>query len=105
MFWIEQTDDGKCVTLFSHVSLGPHADELAELGGMYLESAACRRTGRAQEGWIFAAAGKDAVEAFIAREEEDVRSAAEDDLSLEDIYDLLLEAFDRIAALEAKLTS
>lgn len=102
MFWIEEADDKKSFVLFGQVSLDNYSDELEQLGGLYLEKVQSRSSGL-REGWAFAVNLREQIDAFIERELNDVRSNSSEGLTLEDLYDLLLEAFDRIATLEKKV--
>lgn len=101
MFWVEETDNGKSIVLFSQVSMDDYKDELSELGGLYMDKIQSKVT-EEREGWVFPLNLKNDVNSFIEREAEDVQSSSTNDLTLDDLYDLLLEAFDRIAALEKK---
>jgi hypothetical protein len=102
MFWIEESEDGNTFVLFSQLSTDDWADELSGMEGLFLEEIQSKNSG-SRQGWVFSKIARAQVDAFIERETNDIRSNSSDGLSLEDLYDLLVEAFDRIAALEKKV--
>ncbi len=101
MFWLESTNDGKRFILFSHVSMEPFTQELAELGGLYLNQIQSEQGKR--EGWVFDNSVRGKVEAFIEKETQDVASNGSGLITLEHVQDLLLELFDRVATIEQQL--
>lgn len=101
MFWIEKTEDGKSLVLFSQVSMKEYDEELSELGGIFLDRVVSQKSGE-REGWVFSLKYKQKLDDFVERETNDVQSNSTQGLTLDDLYDLLLEAFDRIGALEKK---
>lgn len=104
MFWIEESDDNSSFVLFSRLSTEDHIDELSQMGGLFLEEVQSKEFGMKQ-GWVFSKSSREQVDSFIERETNDIQSNSSEGLSLEDLYDLLVEAFDRISALEKKVES
>lgn len=72
---------------------------LGEMSGMYVKELKSKLEGL-REGWIFGAHARAALEDFIEGETVDIKSNTSQDITKEELYDLLMEAFDRIAALE-----
>ncbi len=103
MFWIENTDDNKSFVLFSQVSLKDYEDELNEKGGMFLDKIRSKNTGDSREGWLFPISERAAIDEFIEHETNDIKSTHSESLTVDDLYDILLEAFDRIATLEKQV--
>lgn len=102
MYWLESTGDNKRFILFSHVSFAPYTQELAELGGLYLNQIETKDHGK-REGWVFDGSLRAKIEEFITKETQDVASTGSEPITLEHIQDLLLELFDRVAVLEQKM--
>ena len=79
----------------------PFTQELAELGGLYLNQIQSEQGKR--EGWVFDNSVRGKVEAFIEKETQDVASNGSGLITLEHVQDLLLELFDRVATIEQQL--
>jgi len=104
MFWIEETQDENSFVLFSKCSFEPFIQDLTLIGGMHIEHARSQKEGDIREGWSFSSDLKPQVEEFIEDCAEDIESADESQvIGLDQLYDLLLEATNRIDALERRV--
>ncbi len=102
MFWIENIEDSAFV-LFSKCSFEPYKQELVGFGGMYVEKVKSNQEDDVREGWCFSANKRESVEKFIHQAKANVEEVDdEDELSMDNLYDLIAEAFERIADLENK---
>lgn len=103
MFFIEEADGNESFVLFCKEKSDTYQNYLNELGGIYRPALKSQKGGD-YEGWIFAGDKRAQVDAFIeevynAQENQSVNEE-EDEQSMEEIYLLFQEIFERLDVLE-----
>ena len=102
LFWTEDTDDSKSFVLFSKCSFEPYHEVLSNIGGMYVEKVESKVENDTREGWCFISSLRNDVQTFIEDAQADIEENESETLTLENVYDLLIEAFNRIGQLEKR---